>query len=128
VGARQDAADRLRALPSVDRLATSVARAVVKERRAELLAGASDDADLVERAKSRSLTPEELTSSTFTVSNLGMFGVHSFTAKVDPPQAAIIAVGGIQRTPYEAEGGQVAPEPRVRTRLDAAPVRRDHQR
>jgi len=53
VGARQDAADRLRALPSVDRLATSVARAVVEERRAELLAGASDDADLVERAKSR---------------------------------------------------------------------------
>ena len=44
MGARQDAADRLRALPSVDRLATSVARAVVEERRAELLAGASDDA------------------------------------------------------------------------------------
>ena len=43
--------DRLRALPSVDRLATSVARAELAERRAELLAGASDEADLVARAR-----------------------------------------------------------------------------
>jgi L-seryl-tRNA(Ser) seleniumtransferase len=47
------AAGRLRALPSVDRLATSVARAVVEERRAELLAGATDEPDLVERARAR---------------------------------------------------------------------------
>jgi pyruvate dehydrogenase E2 component (dihydrolipoyllysine-residue acetyltransferase) len=51
--------------------------------------------DLAERARARTLTPEELTSSTFTVSNLGMYGVHSFTAIVDPPQVAILAVGGI---------------------------------
>jgi pyruvate dehydrogenase E2 component (dihydrolipoamide acetyltransferase) len=50
---------------------------------------------LAERARNRSLTPDELTSSTFTVSNLGMYGVHSFTAIVDPPQAAILAVGRI---------------------------------
>jgi L-seryl-tRNA(Ser) seleniumtransferase len=47
------AADELRALPSVDRLATSVARAVLEERRAELLAGARDEADLVARAAER---------------------------------------------------------------------------
>jgi pyruvate dehydrogenase E2 component (dihydrolipoamide acetyltransferase) len=69
---------------------------------------AVESRSLAERARSRSLTPEELTSSTFTVSNLGMFGVHAFTAIVDPPQAAILAVGGIERRPYEAEGGQVA--------------------
>jgi L-seryl-tRNA(Ser) seleniumtransferase len=49
----QRAQDRLRALPSVDRLATSVARAELADRRAELLAGARDDADLVERARER---------------------------------------------------------------------------
>ena len=58
---------------------------------------AAESRKLAERARSRKLTPEELTSSTFTVSNLGMYGVHSFTAIVDPPQAAILAVGGINR-------------------------------
>jgi L-seryl-tRNA(Ser) seleniumtransferase len=53
VGPRHDAADELRALPSVDRLAISVARAVIEERRAELLAGAAGEADLVERARGR---------------------------------------------------------------------------
>jgi L-seryl-tRNA(Ser) seleniumtransferase len=46
-------ADRLRALPSVDRLATAVARAELAERRAELLAGAEDEVDLVARARER---------------------------------------------------------------------------
>jgi pyruvate dehydrogenase E2 component (dihydrolipoamide acetyltransferase) len=59
---------------------------------------------LVERAKSRSLGHEELTQSTFTVSNLGMFGVHSFTAIVDPPQTAILAVGGTSRRPFDGDG------------------------
>jgi len=45
-------------------------------------------------ARSRSLRPEELRDGTFTVSNLGMFGVRSCTAIVDPPQVAILAVGG----------------------------------
>ena len=44
---------------------------------------------------------------TFTVSNLSRFGVHSFTAIVDPPQGAILAVGGIERRPYETEAGGV---------------------
>jgi len=49
---------------------------------------------LAAAARSRSLRPEELRNGTFTVSNLGMFGVRSFTAIVDPPQVAILAVGG----------------------------------
>ena len=64
---------------------------------------ADESRDLAERARARKLTPEELTGSTFTVSNLGMYGVHSFTAIVDPPQAAILAVGGI-----DAEGAMLA--------------------
>ena len=58
---------------------------------------ATESRELAERARSRRLTPEELTSSTFTVSNLGMYGVRQFTAIVDPPQVAILAVGGIDR-------------------------------
>ena len=50
--------------------------------------------DIAAAARSRSLRPEELRDGTFTVSNLGMFGVRSFTAIVDPPQVAILAVGG----------------------------------
>jgi pyruvate dehydrogenase E2 component (dihydrolipoamide acetyltransferase) len=59
---------------------------------------------LIERARTRSLAPDELTHATFTVSNLGKFGVHSFTAIVSSPQAAILALGGIDRRPVEAEG------------------------
>jgi pyruvate dehydrogenase E2 component (dihydrolipoamide acetyltransferase) len=59
---------------------------------------------LVEHTRSRSLGPDELTNGTFTVSNLGMFGVHSFTALVNAPQAAILAVGGIVRRPAEVDG------------------------
>ncbi len=50
---------------------------------------------LADAARRRSLLPDELRGATFTVSNLGMFGVSSFTAIVDPPQVAILAVGGI---------------------------------
>ena len=69
---------------------------------------ATESRSLVQRAKSRRLGPDELTQSTFTVSNLGMFGVHSFTAIVDVPQAAILAVAAIERRPVEAEDGGVA--------------------
>ena len=58
-------------------------------------------------ARDRSLRPEELRDGTFTVSNLGMFGVRSFTAIVDPPQTAILAVGAVRRAPTEGEGGEI---------------------
>jgi pyruvate dehydrogenase E2 component (dihydrolipoamide acetyltransferase) len=56
---------------------------------------------LAEGARSRSLGPRELQGGTFTVSNLGMFGVRSFTAIVDLPQTAILAVGSVRREPVE---------------------------
>jgi pyruvate dehydrogenase E2 component (dihydrolipoamide acetyltransferase) len=56
---------------------------------------------LADAARRRGLGPDDLQNGTFTVSNLGMFGVASFTALIDPPQAAILAVGSARRAPFE---------------------------
>ena len=55
--------------------------------------------DLVERAQNNHLAPEDLVNGTFTISNLGMFGIDSFHAIVNPPQAAILAIGQIAKRP-----------------------------
>jgi pyruvate dehydrogenase E2 component (dihydrolipoamide acetyltransferase) len=52
-------------------------------------------ADLTARARSKRLKPTEMAGSTFTISNLGMFGIESFNAIINPPEAAILAVGSI---------------------------------
>ena len=62
---------------------------------------AADSRRLADAARRRALMPDELHHATFTVSNLGMFGVRSFTAIVDPPQVAILAVGAARREPFE---------------------------
>lgn len=54
-------------------------------------------ADLVERARSKRLAPSEMSGSTFTISNLGMFGTDRFSAILNPPQAAILAVGRVAK-------------------------------
>jgi pyruvate dehydrogenase E2 component (dihydrolipoamide acetyltransferase) len=61
-------------------------------------------ADLTDRARNRKLTPSEMTGSTFTISNLGMFGIESFTAIINPPESAILAVGKMMDTPVAHEG------------------------
>jgi pyruvate dehydrogenase E2 component (dihydrolipoyllysine-residue acetyltransferase) len=68
---------------------------------------AADTQRLAAGARDRSLRPDDLRDGTFTVSNLGMFGVRSFTAIVDPPQTAILAVGAVRRAPTEGEAGEV---------------------
>src|SRR5438067_4763413 len=73
-----------------------------------LAAIAAETRELVARARTRRLTPEELTASTFTVSNLGMFDVRSFTAVINAPQVAILAVGAVTRTPVETATGAAA--------------------
>ena len=67
-------------------------------------------ADLTDRARNRRLTPSEMTGSTFTISNLGMFGIESFTAIINPPESAILAVGKMVDTPV-AHDGQVVLRP-----------------
>ncbi|MEC7762006.1 MAG: 2-oxo acid dehydrogenase subunit E2 [Pseudomonadota bacterium] len=66
---------------------------------------AADAKALAGRARDRTLGSEDLTGGTFTLSNLGMFGVREFDAIINPPQAAILAVGGPRREAREADGG-----------------------
>lgn len=60
---------------------------------------ASEVRDLAERARNRRLKPEEYTGATFSVSNLGMFGIDEFTAIINPPEGAILAVGAMSPKP-----------------------------
>lgn len=60
--------------------------------------------DLAAKAKDRKLMPEEYTGATFSISNLGMMGIKEFTAIINPPEAAIIAVGGAVPAPVVREG------------------------
>jgi len=74
--------------------------------------------DLVERARARRLTPAEMSGSTFTISNLGMFGIESFTAIINPPESAILAVGAIVDTMLSSGEG-VEPRPMMNLTLSA---------
>ncbi len=60
--------------------------------------------ELAGRARAKKLAPEEYTGATFTVSNLGMFGIDDFTAIINPPEVAILAVGRIEQKPVVANG------------------------
>ncbi|MEN2993053.1 MAG: dihydrolipoamide acetyltransferase family protein [Bacteroidia bacterium] len=71
---------------------------------------------LAEKARQRKLTPEDYTGSTFSISNLGMYGIEEFTAVINPPEAAILAVGAIQPVPVVRDG-QVQVERRMRLTL-----------
>jgi pyruvate dehydrogenase E2 component (dihydrolipoamide acetyltransferase) len=60
--------------------------------------------DLAERARARKLKPEEYTGATFSVSNLGMYGIDEFTALINPPEGAILAVGAMTPKPVVRDG------------------------
>ncbi|MEY3678556.1 MAG: hypothetical protein RI924_697 [Bacteroidota bacterium] len=63
--------------------------------------------DFAQRAKAKKLQPADWEGSTFTISNLGMFGIDEFTAIINPPDACILAVGGIQQVPVVKNGAVV---------------------
>ena len=65
---------------------------------------ARETRDLAERANAGKLQPPDYTGGTFTISNLGMFGVEQFNAVINMPEAAILAVGAIAREPAEHDG------------------------
>ena len=73
-----------------------------------------DAKELAKRARERKLKPEEFTGSTFSVSNLGMFGIDQFTAIINPPEAGIIAIGTSEDKVVVIDGEQVV---RQRVRL-----------
>ena len=64
--------------------------------------------EFAKKAKDKKLQPADWEGSTFTISNLGMFGIDQFTAIINPPDACILAVGGIAQEPV-VKGGQVVP-------------------
>lgn len=72
---------------------------------------------LAKRAKDGALTSEEYSGGTFTVSNLGMLGIEEFTAIINPPQAAILAVGAAISTPAVDSKGQVVVQSRMKMTL-----------
>jgi pyruvate dehydrogenase E2 component (dihydrolipoamide acetyltransferase) len=59
---------------------------------------------LVTKARAGRLTPDDYTGGTFTISNLGMFGIDHFTAVINPPEAAILAVGATVQEPVVRDG------------------------
>jgi pyruvate dehydrogenase E2 component (dihydrolipoamide acetyltransferase) len=69
---------------------------------------ARETRSLAERVRAATITPPELGGGTFTVSNLGMYGVQSFTAIINPPQAAILSVGSLQARAVVLDGEVVA--------------------
>jgi pyruvate dehydrogenase E2 component (dihydrolipoyllysine-residue acetyltransferase) len=92
------------AVATDDALLVPVVRDADRKSLADL---AEETRRLAEAARARTLRPEDFHDGTFTVSNLGMFGVASFTAIIDPPQVAILAVGSARRAPVEESPDRV---------------------
>jgi pyruvate dehydrogenase E2 component (dihydrolipoamide acetyltransferase) len=63
--------------------------------------------DFAQKAKDKKLQPSDWEGNTFTISNLGMFGIESFTAIVNPPDSCILAIGGIKQVPVVKDGALV---------------------
>jgi pyruvate dehydrogenase E2 component (dihydrolipoamide acetyltransferase) len=84
-----------------------------------LLQLAQEIDDLTRRARENRLRPEEVMDGTFTISNLGMFGVERFTAIINPPQVAILAVGAVRKEVVADENDQVVIRPMLTLTLCA---------
>jgi pyruvate dehydrogenase E2 component (dihydrolipoamide acetyltransferase) len=72
--------------------------------------------NLIVRARDGKVRPEDIEGSTFTVSNLGMFEVDQFTAIINPPEAAILAIGSVRQVPVVV-GGEILPGTRMKATL-----------
>ncbi len=77
---------------------------------------ATESKELAAKARDKKLKPDEFSGGTFTVSNLGMLGVEEFAAIINPPEAAILAVGAIVEKPV-VENGQIVPGHRLKLTL-----------
>jgi len=78
-----------------------------------MVAIGSEVRELAGRAREKRLKPEEYTGATFSISNLGMFGIHEFTAVINPPEAAILAVGAVEERPIVIDG-KLETQPRMK--------------
>ncbi|MFT7691401.1 MAG: dihydrolipoamide acetyltransferase family protein [Candidatus Latescibacterota bacterium] len=80
---------------------------------------AAESAQFVDRARQGKLKIDDMTNGTFTISNLGMFGVSQFTAIINPPQVAILAVGAIEKRVVVVQGDAFAVRPQMTLTLAA---------
>ena len=88
-----------------DGLLTPVVRDADKK---GVLAISGEIKELAKRAKDKKLKPEEMQNGTFSISNLGMFGIEQFAAVINPPEGAILAVGTVREEPVVKDGAVVA--------------------
>lgn len=70
---------------------------------------AAEVKDFAQKAKDKKLQPSDWEGSTFTISNLGMFGIEEFTAIINPPDSCILAIGGIRKVPVVGADGTIVP-------------------
>ena len=90
---------------------------VVRDAHARPIAEISNEVkELAALARAKRLTPEQYTGSTFSISNLGMFGIEQFTGVINPPEAGILAVGAVEDRPVAADG-QVVVRRRMRVTM-----------
>ena len=90
---------------------------VVRDAQAKGLGRISTEVrELAGRAREKKLRPDEYTGSTFSISNLGMFGIEEFTAVINPPEAGILAVGAVEERPVAVDG-EVVVRPRMRVTM-----------
>lgn len=92
------------AVATPDGLIVPVIQDADQKRMSEISAEARE---LAKRARERKLTPDEYTGSTFSISNLGMFGIDQFTAIINPPEVAILAIGTAHDVAVPQDGGYV---------------------
>jgi pyruvate dehydrogenase E2 component (dihydrolipoamide acetyltransferase) len=98
-----------------DGLVTPVVRRADQK---SVVAIAREVRELAGRARAKKLKPEEMTDGTFSISNLGMFGIDAFAAVINPPEGAILAVGQVRQVPV-VEGGQVVAGQRMALTLSS---------
>ena len=114
----QFADDELRIFPNAHiGLAVATERGLIvpvqrEVERKSLVQIAAERKEIVQRTREGKLSQEDLEGGTFTISNLGMYGVEIFTAVLNPPQAAILAVGSIEEKPVVL-GGELVPRPQM---------------
>ncbi len=92
--------------------------AVVKHCEGKSLRRIAQEAQaLIQKARDGKLLPDEMTGNTFTISNLGMFGIEQFTAIINPPASAILAVGATQRVPVVSDDGTITSRQRMKVTM-----------
>ena len=109
-----------------DGLITPIVRSADQKSLSEI---AAEVRDLAGRARNRKLRPEEFLGATFSISNLGMFGIEEFTAVINPPEGAILAVGAMSPKPVVRDNEIVDPPDDARDDvLRSSCYRRRHRR